>query len=451
MPWDTLIRNGQVVTPTGVRAADIAIEAGQIVEIAPGLAGSAREAIEAAGLHVFPGVIDPHVHFNEPGRTEWEGFATGSAALAAGGGTCFFDMPLNSSPPTLDGPSFDLKLAAARANSRTDFALWGGLTPKNLDRMEELAERGVIGFKAFMSGSGIDDFDRADDLTLYRGMQIAKRLGLPVAVHAESEEITSGLTREIRARGGKTWRDYLASRPIVAEVEAIQRAITLAGETGCKLHIVHVANSRGSELVRLAKQFIGADVTCETCPHYLTFDSDDLERIGTALKCAPPVRTRADVEELWQDLFDGKFCFVASDHSPAPAAMKTGDVPFSIWGGIAGVQSTLAVLLSHKPALPIDRVARLTSSNVVERFGIERKGRIDVGVDADLAFVDRSTSYTLSREMLHDRHKLSPYVGRMFEGVVRRTFVCGHTVFRDGRIIDDGFRGQLIKSRRAGT
>src|SRR4051812_28771293 len=194
MPWDVLIRNGQVVTPEGVRMADVAIENGTIVELGEGLSGASREAIDAAGLHVFPGLIGSHVHFNEPGRTDWEGFDTGSAALAAGGGTCFFDMPLNSSPPTLDGESFDLKRRAAEANSRTDFALWGGLTPGNLDRMEELAGRGVVGFKAFMSNSGIDDFARADDLTLYRGMRNARQLDLPVAVHAESEEITSRLT-----------------------------------------------------------------------------------------------------------------------------------------------------------------------------------------------------------------------------------------------------------------
>src|SRR3954465_12652120 len=194
MPWDLLIRGGDVVTPDGVRAGtDVAVEGESIVELAPELSGAARETIDATGLHVFPGLIDAHVHFNEPGRTEWEGFATGSAALAAGGGTCFFDMPLNSSPPTLDGPSFDLKRRAAEASSRTDFALWGGLTPRNLDRMEELAEGGVVGFKVFMADSGIEDFAAADDYTLYRGMQIAAKLGLVVAVHAENDAITSGL------------------------------------------------------------------------------------------------------------------------------------------------------------------------------------------------------------------------------------------------------------------
>src|SRR3954447_4860767 len=196
MPWDLIIRGGEVVTPEGVRRLDLAVEGGTLVEVAPGLRGTAREAVDATGLHVFPGLIDAHVHFNEPGRAEWEGIATGSAALAAGGGACFFDMPLNSSPPVLDAASFDAKLAAMREKSLTDFGLWGGLTPKNLDQMDELAARGVVGFKAFMSGSGIDDFSRADDLTLYRGMKKTRSLGRIVAVHAESEEITSQLARE---------------------------------------------------------------------------------------------------------------------------------------------------------------------------------------------------------------------------------------------------------------
>jgi allantoinase len=447
MPWDVLIRGGEVVTPDGVRRLDVAVEGGTIVELAPQLTGAARETIDASRLHVFPGLIDPHVHFNEPGRTDWEGFDTGSAALAAGGGTCFFDMPLNASPPTLDGESFDLKLAAAEASSRTDFALWGGLTPDNLDKMEELADRGVIGFKAFMSSSGIDDFARADDLTLYRGMKIAAKLGLPVAVHAESEEITARLSSEIRAGGGRGWRDYLASRPIVAEVEATQRAITLAAETGCRLHIVHVSNSRSSELVRLAASHSGANVTCETCPHYLTLTDHDLDRLGAPAKSAPPLRTAGDVEELWQDLADGKFAFIASDHSPAPASLKAGDDAFTIWGGIAGIQSTLAILLSRGPRLPLPQVAALTAGHVARRFYLPRKGAIAVGNDADFAIVDVNACYELTRDMLLDRHRLSPYVGRTFHGVVRRTIVRGSTVFREGKSVGEP-RGRLIKPNR---
>jgi allantoinase len=449
MPWDLLIRGGEVVTPDGVRPLNVAVEGGTIVELALGLRGKAREEIDAAGLHVFPGLIDPHVHFNEPGRTEWEGFATGSAALAAGGGTCFFDMPLNSSPPTLDGPSFDLKRAAAEANSRTDFALWGGLTPGNLDRMEELAERGVVGFKAFMSDSGIEDFPHADDYTLYRGMQIAAKLGLVVAVHAENDAITAGLAADAIRSGRTGPNDYLLSRPSVAEWEAIRRAVALASETDCKLHVVHVSSHDGAWAAHTGA--IDADVSYETCPHYLLLTADDLPRIGAAAKCAPPLRSRDDSGLLNYMFSTGEITFVASDHSPSPPSMKTGEDYFKIWGGIAGVQSTLAAILSlEHPRLSYDDVAEYTAQNVAERFALSGKGQIRVGYDADLSLVDPQAIYQLTRDMLLDRHKLSPYVGRTFRGVVRRTIVRGHTVFRDGRTVGD-FHGRLVTPDRKGA
>jgi len=437
MPIDLAIRGTKVVTPGGVVEQDLFIDRGKFVD-----GGSpATQTIDAKGLTAFPGVIDSHVHFNEPGRPEWEGIATGSAGLAAGGGTCFFDMPLNSLP-TLDGPSFDLKHAAAKASSITDFALWGGLTPVNLDKMEELARRGVIGFKAFMSHSGIPDFEHADDLTLFRGMQIAAKLGLPVAVHAESDVITGKLTDEIRKRGGKSIDDYLASRPAVAEAEAIARAIILAEEAGCKLHIVHVSTSRGVELVTRAATSGQCNVSCETCPHYLVLNSDELKRLGAAAKCAPPLRSDAECERLWKDVAAERINFVASDHSPAPASMKQGDDFFAIWGGISGVQSTLPLLLSREPALPRAVIGRLTATSVASRYGVRTKGRIAPGYDGDVTLVDEDATYTLTREQLLDRHKLSPYVGRSFHGLVKRTIVRGTTVFNDGKVVSKPI-GQL--------
>jgi allantoinase len=446
--YDLLIRNGTVVHADAARLEDIAVADGKIVEIAPEIRGDSGETIDASGLHVLPGLIDSHVHFNEPGRTDWEGFTTGSSALAAGGGTCFFDMPLNSSPPVLDGESFDLKHAAGEKLSITDFALWGGLTPGNLDRLEELADRGVVGFKAFMCNSGIDDFARADDLTLYRGMRKAKQLGLPVAVHAESETITSMLTDELRSKGKMSIADYLISRPIVAEVEATQRAIILAEETGCKLHIVHVSNSRSIELVRRSVAARESDTTCETCPHYLILNEHDLHRLGAPAKCAPPLRSPGENDEMWQDLAGGKIAFVASDHSPAPASMKSGDDFFAIWGGIAGVQSTLSILLSRGPSLPLPRVAAVTSTNVAKRYAIPNKGAIDVGFDADLALVNVKACYELRKEHLLDRHKHSPYVGRTFHGVVMRTILRGQTIFDYPRTVAK-HAGKLIRPARA--
>jgi allantoinase len=429
--FDLLIRGGSVVRPSGVEIADIAVSGGKIVEIAAGLSGSAAEEIDATGLHVFPGLIDVHVHFNDPGRADWEGAATGSAALAAGGGTCFFDMPLNSSPPVLDGDSFDKKVAALTGNSYADFALWGGLTPANLDKMEELADRGVVGFKAFMADSGIEDFTNVDDFTLLRGMERAAELGLPVAVHAENDNLTARLTTEARAAGKKSVRSYLSTRPVVAEVDAIRRAIAFARETGCDLHVVHVSSPAGAaELAGQRKNISG-----ETCAHYLTLTDKDMEQIGAAAKCAPPLRAADDVTQLWASLENGQLQMVSSDHSPAPASMKTSDDFFAIWGGIAGVQSTRAVLLTREPQLSPERVAHLTAGCPSDRFRVLNKGQTQTGLDADFALIDLSRSFKLRREDLLDRHKLSPYVGRLFRGVVRRTILRGTTVFADGRIV----------------
>src|SRR5918995_2277581 len=238
--YDLIVWGGSLVTEAGSLETAVAVADGKIATIAPDLESTAGEKIDARGLHVFPGAIDAHAHFNEPGRTHWEGFATGTRALAAGGITACVEMPLNAHPPTCDAESFDLKVAAAKASSFVDFALWGGLVPGNVVHLDELAERGVVGFKAFMSNSGIEDFKAADDLTLFEGMQRAAGLGLPVLVHAENDQITSRLARRAMAEGRTTMRDYLDSRPVVAELEAIGRAILFAEETGCSLHVVHV-------------------------------------------------------------------------------------------------------------------------------------------------------------------------------------------------------------------
>ncbi|MFM7413390.1 MAG: allantoinase AllB [Planctomycetota bacterium] len=446
MRWDLLIRGGTVVGPAGAGRADVAIVAGRIGEVAPELAGDAAETIDATGCHVLPGVVDPHVHFNDPGRSEWEGFASGSTAFAAGGGTLFVDMPLNASPPTLDAASFDAKLAAAQGAARTDFALWGGLVPGNVDRLPELAARGVAGFKAFMSGSGIGDFQAADDATLWQGMKLASELGLPVLVHAENDALTAALARDAVAAGRTGIRDYLASRPVVAEVEAIRRAITLAADAGCPLHVVHVSSGTGVAAVVEARAR-GVDVTCETCPHYLVLTEDDVERIGAAAKCAPPLRPAAVQAELWRHVLGGDVAFVASDHSPAPASMKQSANFFEVWGGIAGVQATLGLVLEEGHArrgLPLADVVRLTSRAAVERFRLGDRGRIERGCVADIAIVDIAIAAPLEAADLHDRHRLSPYVGRMLRGRVRRTLVRGRTVFADGRAIGPA-SGDLVR------
>jgi len=444
--YDLIVRGGALVLPEGVQMGDLAVAEGEIVAIAPEVAGTSAEEIDATGLHLFPGVIDAHVHFDEPGRTEWEGFASGSRAFALGGGTTYFDMPLNANPPTIDAATFDLKLAAARASSLTDFALWGGIVPGNRDDLAALAERGVIGLKAFMSTTGTPDFPAADDLTLYEGLAEAARLGLLVAVHAESDQLTAALARRALAAGQTTMRDYLRSRPVVAELEAIGRAITFAAATGCALHIVHVSSGRGVTLVAEARAR-GVDVTCETCAHYLYFTDDDAARLGAVAKCAPPLRPQAEQDALWTHITDGNLPIVTSDHSPAPPALKEGDDSFAIWGGIAGCQSTLAALLTAGHArrdLPLPQIAALLAGNVARRFRLPNKGRLAIGHDADLALVDLAHEATLTAEQLGYRHQISPYVGQRLRGRIARTILRGQTIQHNGQTVATP-RGRLLR------
>jgi allantoinase len=435
-----IVRGGSMVTPEGTLRADLAVEDGCIAALGPELPGEAEE-VDARGLTVLPGLIDVHVHFNEPGRSDWEGAATGSRALAAGGGTLFFDMPLNSSPCTVGPAEFDAKRSALERSSVTDFALWGGIVPGNRAALAELAGRGAIGFKAFMTDSGLPEFPRCDDLTLYEGMCQAARLGLPVAVHAESHELVTALTRRAVEEGRTGVRDFLESRPVVAEVEAIQRAALLAGEAGAKLHIVHVSSGRGVTAA-LEARARGVDLTIETCAHYLHFTEADMERLGAVAKCAPPLRPAAERKWLSRAVLRGDIDMVASDHSPAPASIKQGDDFFGIWGGIAGIQSTLAVLLDLAPP---ERIAALTAANPARRFCIGGKGRLAVGCDADFTLVDLDAEHTVTRERLFQRHGLSPYLGETFRGVVRRTVLRGQTIFADGKSTGAP-HGRMVKS-----
>ncbi|HEY2933535.1 MAG TPA: allantoinase AllB [Acidobacteriota bacterium] len=438
--YDLLIRNATVVLPSGLEQSDIAVAEGKIQKRGKDLAGSAAQSIDAAALHLFPGIIDPHVHCNEPGRTEWEGFATASRALVAGGITLFFDMPLNSSPPTIDAASFDEKARIGRARSVADFALWGGLVPHNLDSLEELAACGVVGFKAFMSESGIEDFPCVDDAVLYEGMKRIASLRSLLAVHAENNSITRARAQRAAAQNRTSARDYLDSRPVVAELEAIHRAILLASESRCALHIVHVSTGRGIRLVQEARRQ-GIDVSCETCPHYLLFTEEDMERLGGIAKCAPPLRSRLHREELWACLRSGAVDMVASDHSPCLPAMKSATNFFSVWGGISGCQTTLPAMLTEgvqKRDVPLTLLSALASENAARRFRVfPCKGSLDPGADADFTLANLRRSVTLKTGDLFYRHPYSPYAGCTFTGAVVQTVIRGKTIFHDGKIVSE--------------
>ncbi len=430
--FDTLI-HGLAVTPYGQTEVSIGILEGQIAAIGSKVKGKAKKTLHLKDGLILPGFIDAHVHFNEPGRTDWEGFETGSTALAAGGATTFFDMPLNSSPPVLDRASFDEKRRIGEEKSRVDFALWGGLTPDSLDHLEAMAEAGAIGFKAFMCPSGLDEFGAADASVLKRGMRIAAKVGLPVAVHAEDPDVIAKHQAANPCPSPGSMADWLDSRPISAELSAIRIAIELAAETGCKLHIVHVTCAEGIDLVTQAKRS-GVDVTVETCPHYLLLDRAAAIAVGPRAKCAPPIREVARVEALWDRMETGAIDTLGSDHSPSPLDMKQGEDVFAMWGGIAGCQHGLPLLFDGKfGALDPFMLATLASANVAARFGLAgSKGCLAVGMDADFSIL-RPKPRLIEQADLLDRHKLSPYVGMNLRWQVESTWLRGHIVTAETR------------------
>lgn len=440
--FNLLIKNGSIVTSEGIVKRNILINNKKIAEVFEGTMDgiSVDREIDANGLHVFPGLIDSHVHFNEPGRDHWEGLATGSRSLAAGGFTSFIDMPLNSTPPTINKENLALKRALAEEKSVVNAYFWGGLVPENIADLQGLHENGVLAFKAFASPSGIEDFNHVDDETIFKGMTEIARLGSFLGVHAESTVICNNLA-EMKIKEGKTSaRDFVESRPIISEIEAVRRLISYAEATGCKLHIVHASSKKVVNIIQDAKNR-GVDITVETCPHYLSLTIEDLEKQGGLAKCCPPLRDEEEVEDLWNAVLNGEINCIASDHSPAPKEMK--EIPngnfFEGWGGISGAQSTLNIMLTEgyqKRNLPLERIVDLLATNPAKLFGLyPQKGVIAVGSDADITLVDLNESFILENEDLEYLHKHSPYVGRKFTGVVKKTIVGGEVIFEDNKLL----------------
>jgi allantoinase len=424
-----IIRGGTVVTTRGAEHADIAIRDGRIVEIGPNLEREGNE-IDASGLHIFPGGIDSHVHFNEPGRTEWEDIAHGSAALAAGGYTTFIDMPLNNLPVTTTVEAFDLKLGAMKRSSKLDFGLWAGLVPGNLDQLEGLVERGVVGFKAFMCPSGIDEFPACDERTLREGMNRIAELESTLLVHAEAPA-------KLLAPRGTAAMDFIRSRPPEAEIEAIQELIAFARETRCRTHVVHVSTVPGITLIQEARMR-DIDVSGETCAHYLLYAEEDLARLGGTGKCAPPFRSGGNRDDLKSMLAAGEIEMVVSDHSPSTLELKQGDDFLKIWGGISGCQSTRQLLLADAILEP-PLIAAVTATNIAKRFGLASKGDITEGFDADLWLVDLDHEDVVRREDLLYRNPFSVHEGQKVRGRTVKTLIRGQEPGR-GQFIRPGAR-----------
>lgn len=445
--YDSVIVGGCLVTPDAEVHQDLGIQDGLITAIEHSLTGQGREEIVAEGNYVLPGIIDSHVHINEPGNTAWEGFETGSRAALAGGVTCLFDMPLNSLPTTTNVEALELKKACAEEKCLTDFALWGGLVPDNIDDLEGLFEAGVIGFKGFMVNSGLQEFPCIDEVALKAGMNaIAKLPGMRLALHAEDEALTAKRTRQCLDQERITTGDFLHSRPIEAELIAISRAVEIAGETGCPIHIVHVSCPEGIDLVNEAKQ-AGTDITVETCPHYLSLTQEATHIIGALAKCAPPLRSSTTVEGLLKKVRSGELDTIGSDHSPCPESMKISDNFFEAWGGISSLQHAGPItysLLYNQLGMPLNSIAKLTSQHPSKIFNLKKKGALELGKDADFFIGNFANTQTIKKEDLYYRNAHSPYLDTAPQFQVLKTFLRGKTGFREGRF-NESRKGKFVR------
>jgi len=455
---DLAIRGATVISD-GAYARDILIRDGRVSALVEPGASVAEEEIDATGLLALPGVVDAHVHFNDPGRAEWEGWASGSRAAAAGGVTTVIDMPLNSLPPVLDGAAFDLKRDTGERVSIVDFALWGGLVGADAAPLRELAQRGAVGVKAFLCDSGVPEFAALSDADLGAAMRAAASAGLLVAVHAEDEIVVRDATERMRGLGRRDPAAWVASRPAIAEARAVGRACAAAADSGARLHIVHLSAADALGTIGVARA-AGTDVTTETCPHYLVFDEADVLLLGPLLKCAPPIRDAANRAALWDALLGGRIDIVASDHSPCPAADKTRgrDDIFAAWGGVSGVQSLLPAVFTealHRGGdMDLRKIAGFVAwrlaAKPADRFGLgARKGRIAAGRDADIVLFDPDREWTLGADEVQTRSGLTPYTGRRFTGAVVRTLVRGTTVFHNGEFPAAAGHGRFIAAERA--
>lgn len=441
--------NAQVVTEDGVLEGCVAVEDGKITVVREGPAPQGAPALDCGGKVLLPGCIDTHVHFREPSPNAQEDFATGTMSAAAGGITCVVEHPLDV-PPVLDGISYDGKLAAIAPKAYIDYGLWGGLTEKNLGSLGELEDRGVLGYKAFLCASD-PLFPMIGDGALLEAMKIIAGMGGIVGLHAENNGIIT-YNREHR-RSGEPWLPSTHSemRPVVAEVEAISRAILFAEDAGVRLHILHMGVWEGAQVVKAAKAR-GVRVTAETCPHYLALNEDLFIQHGPDAKCCPPLRDHSHAEKLWESVFDGTIDFIVSDHSPYTEEEKARGVRDMMLAppGITGVQTGLQVMLSegcHKRGLPLPHLARLMSTNAAKLFGIYgQKGAIREGFDADFTLVDMDREWVITRDELYYKNKNSAFVGFRGKGRPVASFVRGQCVYS----LEDGFQqgpgyGKLIK------
>lgn len=446
---DFIIRSRRVLMPNGLAPASLRVRDGIIASIEEwDNAGAGQiQLIDVEDAAVMAGIFDSHVHVNEPGRTEWEGFATATRAAAAGGVTTLVDMPLNSIPPTTTLEGFNKKLAAAQGQCRVDAAFWGGVIPGNTNELKALLDAGVRGFKCFLTPSGVDEFPHVTEENLREAMPVLAAENAVLLVHAELSEPIEKAVAELAGSDPKDYRTFLQSRPREAENKAVELMIKLCRETGARVHIVHHSSADVLPLLKQAKSE-GLPLTVETCPHYLTFAAEEIPEGATYFKCCPPVRERENREKLWEALAEGVIDMVVSDHSPCTPDLKLieqGDF-LNAWGGIAALQFGLPVMWTEiqKRGFGLAELTRWMSQMPAKLAGLDkRKGRLAPGFDADFIVWKPEAEFKIVPEIIHHRHKLTPYSGMDLRGAVTATYVRGVKVYDEGKFVAEA-SGELL-------
>ncbi|MDX3850864.1 allantoinase AllB [Streptomyces sp. AK02-01A] len=436
-----VLRSTRVITPEGTRAASIAVAGARIAAVLPydSRVPPGARTEDVGDDVVLPGLVDTHVHVNDPGRTEWEGFWTATRAAAAGGVTTLLDMPLNSLPPTTTAAHLRTKREVARTKAHVDVGFWGGAVPDNIKDLRPLHDAGVFGFKCFLSPSGVDEFPELDQERL--GLSLAEITGFGglLIVHAEDPHELASAPR----RGGAAYADFLASRPRDAENAAIRSLVAQAKRLDARVHVLHLSSSDALPLIAAAKRE-GVRITVESCPHFLTLTAEEVPDGATEFKCCPPIREAANQDALWQGLIDGTIDCVVSDHSPCTADLKTPDFA-SAWGGISSLQLGLPAIWTEarRRGRSLEDVARWMSTAPAALAGLPRKGAIEAGRDADFAVLAPDETFTVDPAELHHRNQVTAYAGKTLYGVVRSTWLRGSRIARDGTLADPA--GHLLE------
>jgi allantoinase len=448
-----VIRSERVVTPEGVKAAAVHIRDGVITAVlGHDDLPSGADVYDARESVVMPGLVDTHVHINEPGRTDWEGFETATRAAAAGGVTTLIDMPLNSIPATTTAAALETKRAAARNTCWVNVGFWGGVVPGNAGDLRALHRAGVFGFKCFLVPSGVPEFENVNEDDLRASLPILAEMDVPLLVHAELPGPIEEATKRLAKADPRKYATWLRSRTAAAETQAIEMMIALAREFNARVHIVHLSSKLSVQLIRRAKKE-GLRVTAETCPHYLAFSSRGIRRGATEFKCAPPIRDSRNKKGLWRALEKKTIDFVVSDHSPSPPAMKCRDTGnfFRAWGGISSLQLGLPVMWTkfHGRNYSFHHLVRWMCSGPARLAGLEgHKGAIAAGYDADIVIWNPEKRIIVRPKMLHHRHKLTPYANHPLRGEVEATFLRGEMIYDRGRFLGTPHGALLRRGER---